>query len=339
VLRVPVSLRVGETPQRRRRLLFDLYHSSHYPSGFFPNDDLTQSNAEMMDWNGDHPHTNFRSLHGALRRAGFSVELLTSNFSSFDASRYGALLLIDPEEPYHPSEARKLVDDVTRRGLGLLVAADWHDPALMRQLRYTDEHTHADNVCASGGANVPALNRLLAPLGVGFRSVAMSGSVTLGGRAFDYLSGAAISAFPAGGFLLHASLTRITKLRQPSRGLDVLRVAVLGLHQPRGAAAGWVLAFGDSSCLDDSVPHAKWPVKQQCVAPMVELLSSLLPADGRAPTARPALLSHATLLREAYADSGARAGEGNLSVEQAATLRAQSRVYGRIAGYVADRPL
>ena len=86
-----------------------------------------------MDWNGDHPHTNFRSLHGALRRAGFHVEALAGNFSSFDASRYGALLLVDPEEPYHPAEARKLVEDVTRRGLGLLVAADWHDPALMRQ--------------------------------------------------------------------------------------------------------------------------------------------------------------------------------------------------------------
>ena len=59
-----------------------------------------------MDWNGDHPHTNFRSLHGALRRAGFYVEALSGNFSSFDASRYGALLLVDPEEPYHPAEAR-----------------------------------------------------------------------------------------------------------------------------------------------------------------------------------------------------------------------------------------
>ena len=197
-----------------------------------------------MDWNGDHPHTNFRSLHGALRRAGFHVEALSGNFSSFDASRYGALLLVDPEEPYHPAEARKLVEDVTRRGLGLLVAADWHDPALMRQLRYTDEHTHVDNVCGSGGANVPALNRLLAPLGIGFRSVAMSGSVSLGGRAFDYLSGAAISAFPAAALLLHASLTRVTKLRQPGRGLDVTRAAVLGLHKPRGAGAGWVLALG-----------------------------------------------------------------------------------------------
>ena len=31
-------------------------------------------------------------------------------------------------------QARKLIEDVTRRGLGLLVAADWHDPALMRQV-------------------------------------------------------------------------------------------------------------------------------------------------------------------------------------------------------------
>ena len=84
------------------------------------------------------------------------------------------------------------MEDVTRRGLWLLEAADWHDPALMRQLRSTDEHTHVDNVCGSGGANVPALNRLLAPLGIGFRSVAMSGSVSLGGRAFDYLSGALV---------------------------------------------------------------------------------------------------------------------------------------------------
>ena len=52
------------------------------------------------------------------------------------------------------------------------------------------------------------------------------------------------------------------------------------------------------------------------VSPQVELLSSLLPADGRAPAARPPLLSHATLLREAYLDGGARAGEGNLSAEQ-----------------------
>ena len=50
---------------------------------------------------------------------------------------------------------------------------------------------------------------------------------------------------------------------------------------------------------------------------MVEILSSLLPADGRPAAARPALLSHATLLREAYADGTAHPGEGNLSAAQA----------------------
>ena len=44
-----------------------------------------------MDWNGDHPHTNFRSLFGALRAAGFFVELLGGNLSSFAAAEYAAL--------------------------------------------------------------------------------------------------------------------------------------------------------------------------------------------------------------------------------------------------------
>ena len=142
VLRIPLSVAVVPTPPRRRRLLFDMYHSSNYPHGFFPNDDLThsglvestgrpgplqphrpmrppggsrsprnaagaagaracglrrsprtaprrraslhacdapvsirQSSAELMDWNGDHPHTNYRPLFLALRAAGFYVEV------------------------------------------------------------------------------------------------------------------------------------------------------------------------------------------------------------------------------------------------------------------------
>lgn len=193
--------------------------------------------------------------------------MLGANFSSFDAAQYGALLLIDPEEPSHRDEARKLLEDVTRRGLGLVVAADWHDPALLRQarprttspspsrpylprppprpprqLRYVDEHTNVDHVCGSGGANVPALNRLLQPLGIAFRSAALHGPVSLGARPFDYLSGTALAALPAGALAHFASLSRVSSLRRPSPQAksDASRVAVLGLHQPKGAAAGWV---------------------------------------------------------------------------------------------------
>ena len=110
-----------------------------------------------------------------------------------------------------------------------------------------------DNVCGSGGANVPALNRLLQPLGIAFRSAALHGPVSLGARPFDYLSGTALAALPAGALAHFASLSRVSSLRRPSPQAksDASRVAVLGLHQPKGAAAnevrarlaqaGWVL--------------------------------------------------------------------------------------------------
>ena len=37
-----------------------------------------------------------------------------------------------------PPGQRKLQADVASRGLGLLVAADWFDPSLMRRLSYTN---------------------------------------------------------------------------------------------------------------------------------------------------------------------------------------------------------
>ena len=67
--------------------------------------------------------------------------MLRGDWLSFDASRVGALLLLDAEEPYTPLEAAKLQDDLGKHGLGLLVAADWYSPSLMAQLDYTDAHT------------------------------------------------------------------------------------------------------------------------------------------------------------------------------------------------------
>lgn len=52
----------------------------------------------MLDWNGDHPHTNFRSLFGELRAAGYFVEVLGSDFTCLNASNYGALLITDTED-------------------------------------------------------------------------------------------------------------------------------------------------------------------------------------------------------------------------------------------------
>ena len=208
---VPLRATVVPTPPRRKRLLFDTLHSSAYPNGFFPNDDLSQLSVELMDWNGDSPHTNYVPLYASLRASGFYVETLRADLTSFDASLYGALLLLDPEEPFLPSEPAKLRADVTSRGLGLVVAADWHAPDLMASLDYTDEATKQRRVCGAGGANVPALNELLEPLGIGFGSQVYSGTYHLGGGAVAHFSGSSLRRFPAGGRLVSATLSRGVK--------------------------------------------------------------------------------------------------------------------------------
>ncbi|EOD06964.1 hypothetical protein EMIHUDRAFT_106641 [Emiliania huxleyi CCMP1516] len=208
---VPLRATVVPTPPRRKRLLFDTLHSSAYPNGFFPNDDLSQLSVELMDWNGDSPHTNYVPLYASLRASGFYVESLRADLTSFDANLYGALLLLDPEEPFLPSEPAKLRADVTSRGLGLVVAADWHAPDLMASLDYTDEATKQRRVCGAGGANVPALNELLEPLGIGFGSQVYSGTYRLGGGAVAHLSGSSLRRFPAGGRLVSATLSRGVK--------------------------------------------------------------------------------------------------------------------------------
>ena len=63
---------------------------------------------DILDWNGDHPHTNYHDMFEELRRAGYYVEMLGSPFTCFDANLYHAVLLVDAEEEYHPEEVAKL---------------------------------------------------------------------------------------------------------------------------------------------------------------------------------------------------------------------------------------
>ena len=60
--------------------------------------------------------------------------------------------------------------------------------------------------CPAGGANVPALNELLAPYGIAFGDAVLEGQATINGEQLYYASGANIVRFPAGGFLHAASL-------------------------------------------------------------------------------------------------------------------------------------
>lgn len=66
-------------------------------------------------------------------------------------------------------------------GLGVVAVADWFSQPALDQAAFFDDNTRSDWVAATGGANVPALNDLLAPFGVAFSDRVFDGAWTVGG--------------------------------------------------------------------------------------------------------------------------------------------------------------
>lgn len=198
---IPIRIRVIPTPPRRRRLLWDQYHNSRYPPGYFPRDDL-QFTASPFDWNADHIHTNFLPLFHSLRKQGFFVEVLGEPWTCFDARNYAALLVVDPEEEFWEEEQRKLETDVRSLGLSLLVLADWYNVDVMKKLRFQDQNTQQQWTPITGGSHLPAVNEFLETFGIAFTTRVVRGLIALNGRTFDYASGSTIGAFPKDAHLL-----------------------------------------------------------------------------------------------------------------------------------------
>lgn len=71
---IPLKINVIPTPPRAKRILWDQFHNLRYPSGYFPRD-MLKTTSQPFDWNGDHPHTNFKDLYNYLRQYGFFVEV------------------------------------------------------------------------------------------------------------------------------------------------------------------------------------------------------------------------------------------------------------------------
>ncbi len=267
VVEIPVRARVVPTPPRSKRLLWDQFHNLRYPAGYFPRDSLSVKN-EPFDWNGDHPHTNFHPLYTHLRAAGYYVEVLGEPWTCFDATLYGALLLVDLEDELAAEEISKLERDVLDRGLGLLMAADWYHKDVLLKIKFYDENTRQWWTPATGGANVPALNDLLRRFHIALGDRVFEGEVELApDLLLSYASGSALAAFPAGGHVLTAALIDQSEQLLEGEGAHVQQeeVVILGLlpaealqaavgrASPGMPTAGRVVVYGDSNCLDDAL--------------------------------------------------------------------------------------
>lgn len=235
----PIIADIVPTPPRTARILWDQFHSIAYPPVYLPRDDLGVKH-DILDWNGDHPHTNFNQMYNFLRDKGYFLEILASPATCFDASVYGALMIVDPEEEFYPEEVAKLTVDVEEKGLGLVIFADWYDVDTIEKMRFYDDNTRSWWEAATGGANVPALNDLLKPFGAAFVGGSHDLRVEVPGIKGPWYmsSGSAIGALPEGGFLFNGS--------KEGQGTEypVLGVADVG--------SGRLVLYGDSNCLDSS---------------------------------------------------------------------------------------
>ncbi|CAF0822220.1 unnamed protein product [Rotaria sordida] len=274
---LPIRVRIIPTPIRSHRILWDQYHSIGYPPGYFPRDDLKQKN-DPLDWNADHIHTNFRHVYEHLRNAGYFIEVLGKPYTCFDASLYGTLLIVDPEEEFFVEEISKLHNDIINKSLSLIVFADWYNVSVMRRVQFFDENTRQWWLPETGGANLPALNNLLKPLGIALGDTVLEGNFDLGEHTIYYASGTHIVQFPADGYLIYRPLIDQgeTIIRMPSSSrmpqqrhlnledhenrvkhqIDIesimktrpISMPILGLVEASGG--GRVAIYGDSNCID-----------------------------------------------------------------------------------------
>lgn len=243
---LPVTVRVVPRPPRHKRLLWDATHDVAYPPAFAARDSLRQQ-ADLLDWNGDEPLTNFRSMFLHLRRRGYFIDVLTDDFC-FDAADYGALVLVDSEDVFSPAELDKIQADV-KDGLGLLVVADWHSSNLLDEAKFFDDNTQVEWTPAVGGANVPALNALLKPYGIALGDVVFDGRLPPPfGRDCLFDSGNAVVSAPPGAYVHRVKLRpRQSHSRRRRGGTNTPLEDVVVF-----AAAGSVAVLGDSGCLDDA---------------------------------------------------------------------------------------
>ncbi|RXG72413.1 Membrane-bound transcription factor site-1 protease [Armadillidium vulgare] len=271
-IRLPLKAKIIPTPPKHKRVLWDQFHNLRYPPGYFPRDNLRMK-SDPLDWNADHIHTNFKDMYQHLRNNGYYVEVLGYPFTCFEASSYGTLLIVDPEEEFFPEEVTKLRQDI-QNGLSLVVFADWYNTTVMRKVKFYDENTKQLWMPVTGGSNIPALNYLLASWGIALTDEVYEGDFTLADHPMHYATGASLGAFPEKGVVFRVNLNdlgneMIEAEKRPCKDVPILGLLQTGTEDEKvssdnenlikdedsidtSSSEGRIVVYGDSNCLDNS---------------------------------------------------------------------------------------
>ena len=279
---LPLKLDIIPRPARNKRILWDQYHNLGYPVHFFPRDSLDHRNP--LDVYGDHVHTNFVDLYTSWRKTGYFIEVLSEPWTCFDASNYGALIIADPEDDFGIDERWKLHQDMEKKGLNLLVLAEWYNQKIMEHSRFFDAATEKWWEPVMGGSNLMAINSLLAPYGVLLGTGVYSGQIKLGRETFHYRSGTSLMKMPRGGHLILASALTDDVMdrgqgstKADAGGVTMAKdVAILGYLSTKDNSR--IAIFGDTACLDSS---QRW-TRDLLSSPVSSSSGSLPSSDGEA---------------------------------------------------------
>ncbi|KAM7356943.1 membrane-bound transcription factor site-1 protease isoform 2-T2 [Cochliomyia hominivorax] len=192
----PITVKIVPKPPKHKRILWDQFHNLQYPPGYIPRDNL-RIKSDPLDWRSDHIHTNFRDMYQHLRDLGYYIETLGVPYTCFNASNYGVLLIVDPEEEFFNEEIYKLQDDVFENGLSVIVFADWYNSSVMSKMKFYDENTREWWIPDTGGSNIPALNDMLQAFGISLSDKVVEGYFRLGEHNMYYASGSTLGQFPS----------------------------------------------------------------------------------------------------------------------------------------------
>ncbi|KAF6142863.1 hypothetical protein GIB67_002727, partial [Kingdonia uniflora] len=175
-------------------------HMQIKDEGYIPRDSLEVRN-DVLDWHGDHLHTNFYFMFNMLRDSGYYVKTLGSPLTCFDARQYGTLLMVDLEDEYFQEEVEKLIDDILNARLGLVVFAEWYNVDTMVKMRFYNDNTRSWWTPITGGRNIHALNDLLSSFGNAFGDKILYGDLFIDGEQSRYASEIDIVKLPEGEFV------------------------------------------------------------------------------------------------------------------------------------------
>lgn len=301
-----IRCKIIPKPPRQKRILWDQYHNLRYPPGYLPRDSL-KVKSDPLDWRSDHVHTNFKDMYTHLRSSGYYIEVLGQPFTCFNASNYGTLLIVDPEEEYFNEEITKFREDILERNLSVIVFADWYNTTVMKHMKFYDQNTRQWWVPDTGGTNVPALNELLDHFGIELGDKVLEGYFRFGDHHdMYYNSGTSITKFPRTNQTVLVERDLVDQgaeiIKHPQNGnqkdlpeIDLKNVrdkhkeVILGMtqtqHLKSGKKGGRIVVYGDSNCLDSTHMEKAcfWLIDALLEYTMTNHVSGLLKGLNRAP--------------------------------------------------------